>query len=368
MQYLWLENLVKEGSVRPEVCEDIYKECSSFLNKEAAAIPLPPFKDYMKSLLPKFMDTAIHTAAAAGTWSAYKSLEDKMKDSKTLKSIIASKQGILSDPELSEHKEKASARFDELAQMFPSVAAHKELSHKLVKSRLHSGFMAEDLERLSTHMTGTTNLRSRVPGALAKTAEVRPEVMAHILADTLAIVKEAGVKDILATNKNIVGTLAAITGANLLVGIGTGGLNMARKAIHDHKVKKQLEQSYEEALRQSSIHTESIHSNIEKARQAFETLAYFSPSTAVSPSAARWFMNHMVSQDLGTSVGAVKELSEIERNLKGGPGPFLEGFRAGTEATNFGGVFQKGVTDTAFPRTQNAGAQGNKSFTDYMKG
>jgi len=59
----------------------------------------------------------------------------------------------------------------------------------------------------------------------------------------------------------------------------------------------------------------------------------------------------MVAHDLGTPVGSVKELSEIERNLQGtkGSNPFIEGLAAGLEASGFGKALGPAIQHTMEP-------------------
>lgn len=349
MQYAWLEKLVKEGAVREDVKDIIYNDCAELLEKTSSEA-----QTFWAQRAPQLVDQIGTGIMLAGVWAGFNKIKGNIADNRQMSRLIDTKIHILKDQDFEQHKQKAEARFDELAKMFPHVAEQKELAKRLVKARLHTGFTPEDLSHLAASQkeAPSAGMQSRLKDSLSKKAEVRPEVMVDILADTLTMVKEAAGLNVLETNKNVLSTLAAIVGANLLVGLGSGGINVAKKAIENHQLKKKLNDSYEKAMRMSNPHEEPLLANKDKAWTAFETLAQFSPSTATNPSAARAFMNRMVSNpDIAASLSAVKELSEIERNLRStsGSGPFLEGFRAGTEATNLGGVFQKGVTESAFP-------------------
>jgi len=330
MQYLWLENLVKEGSVRQDVCSEIYSDCGKILEKSANAKP---------GELMAFLDKAVPTVLTMGGIYGASVIKKRIEDSGTARAVVANRAKLLVAPEAAAYKEKAAARFDELSQMFPYVATNYPLASKLVLSRIHSGFTSEDLRALASTNLAKEDRIGSISGkvnAMSKTSEVRPIVLAKILADSLSIIKEASAaEDALKAGKNLLGTLAVVTGASAILGVGAGALHMVKSKLSQEKLKKDLMASFSQAVRQSDPHDEPLYNNKDKARQAFETLAHFSPNTAVNPSAARWFMNHMVSQDLGTSIGSVKELSEIERNIKGSKGPsaFAEGFKSMTDLT-----------------------------------
>ena len=100
-------------------------------------------------------------------------------------------------------------------------------------------------------------------------------------------------------------------------------------------LEKRLKSSFNSALKMSDPDQEPLHNNREGAHKAFKTLAHFAPHVAAEPSAARAFMNKMVSYDMGVDIGSIKDLTDIEKNLSqvSKDPDFLQGFRAGTEAT-----------------------------------
>lgn len=118
-------------------------------------------------------------------------------------------------------------------------------------------------------------------------------------------------------------------------GLGLGLVRHGVAQIDKKELEKKLKKSFEEALRMGPSDQDPLHQDIGKARQAFQTLVHFAPHVACDPSAARAFMNKLVSYDQGILTSDVKDLTEIERNLhqaKGDSTPFMSGFSSGSEA------------------------------------
>jgi hypothetical protein len=70
-------------------------------------------------------------------------------------------------------------------------------------------------------------------------------------------------------------------------------------------------------------------------------------------------MNAIVSSDQGTHISHVKDLADVERNLRAtqGSNPFLEGLRSGAEAVGLGGAMSGAMKDVMRPvigQTQEA--------------
>jgi len=372
MQYSWLEKLTKEGHVREEVRDRIYQDCGVILEKIASPEDIAKLKLYFSQKGETLANWGMIGGAAllAGT------VFDQVRSSGELKSILKNKQAILNSPECASHKEKAGARFDELVKFAPKVAVMPDLSHKMIVGALHSGFTDSDIRHLSSLQASY----AKEPGAAAtsyaaykgklskKATEKTAALCGRGLADILCIVKEASLAEKIkkittdphwTASKHLLTTMAALTGAHMLIGLGSGAVNVVRDKLDRKNLEASLKKSFDEAMKQSDPTREPLHANKDSARLAFQTLTHFAPHMAVEPSAARAFMNAIVSHGLGTSVGTVKELSEIERNLKGAKGsnPFIEGLAGGLEVSGFGSQLGKALQTGMEPITEHGQAE-----------
>ena len=382
MQYAWLEQLVKEGQVRPEIADEIYRDCSYFMQKSAEYVNINP--DQLAALV-KGISQATGGAVKRAPATAWEKIVTRLapvqqavglafgigmpialgafavgkipsvvigRESKKLQEI---KLKLLSDPELGKHREKAEARYHELVRLSPHAALQEGVAKKLITERLHSGFTAQDAQNLALiqssskdyHPDMIPNISSHLEAMSVKKASenmipVSGKVMGEICADVYTLIKSAAsarkpVKYWQAI-KAILPAMGIVAGAHLLTAAAVGGVHVVADAIKNRKMQDQLQKSFTDAMKQSDPNREPLHANKEKAQRAFQTLVHFSPHVASDPSAARAFMNSIVSQDLGAQIGSVKELSEIERNLKQvkSPHPFIEGLREGATLTGMG--------------------------------
>lgn len=401
MQYSWLEKMTKEGHVREEVRDRIYRDCGLLLEKIGAPTRADDIAK-LKQGLGMLAEKALMAVPAMGGFLMAGAIYDKVRNIQDVNTIIKNKAAIMASPEAAAYKEKAAARFDELMKYAPRVATMPDLSKKLVLQSLHSGFTENDIRYLTSMQASysrdtkdTQNLLQGYQKKMSKTSSDRSaRLCGETVADMVCIIKEAanptmkqinramgkklnkavgelkgaikakgravkikppegsaGFGDKMRAGGHVLSTLAALTGAHLLIGVGTGAVNAARSAINKKNMEADLTKSFEAAMKQSDPMREPLHANKEKARQAFQTLTHFAPHMAVEPTSARAFMNAMVSHDLGTPIGSVKELSEIERNLKGNKGtnPFFEGLSAGLETAQFGKSFGTAVSHTMDP-------------------
>jgi hypothetical protein len=115
--------------------------------------------------------------------------------------------------------------------------------------------------------------------------------------------------------------------------------------------EEKLRNSFLEAMKRSDPGKEPLHANKDKAMQAFQTLTHFAPNVAADPEAARAFMLNLISMDQGVQVGAIKDLSEIEKNLKATKSkqPFLEGLQVGTEFAGMPSALGKATGELMSP-------------------
>lgn len=342
MQFLWLEKLANEGKIRPHICDEIYKDCSEVLGKFAQ-------EDPSSKVVPML------AAAFAGPMG--KIILDKYTQIRTDKSLVRgiedSREQVLSkwsgnNPDFQGDPQKALARFKEIEEIAPRVAAQPALATQIIKTTLNSGFTGRDIQSLAkiqASMDADHTAPARVMEKLEKfRAKQSPMSQAKTAADVMDILKMSGARmswedrsEKTAATKFDVGTdllktVGVLAGAQALLSAGAGAASYAKEKLHQAKLKKKLDASFEAALRQSDPNREPLLANKDKARLAFETMAHFAPQAAVDPSAARAFMSRMVSMDVGVNTGAIKELSEINRNLTQGGfnrPTFSSGFTAG---------------------------------------
>jgi O6-methylguanine-DNA--protein-cysteine methyltransferase len=249
------------------------------------------------------------------------------------------KQGIL-DLEQDLHKEysaedmpKAKARLFEIARVAPHVTQNKDLTKSIISSKLHNGLSSDDkqsLVLLQSQYHKDPNVESFMP-------KMASSEVGEILADVIMI-KQASFGDSLKT----IGLMSALP---IAAGVAGGLVNLALEKIKQKDLKGGLEQSFTHALSLSDHDREPLLQNKEKAREAFNTLARFSPAVALDPQAARAFMNKIVSYDQGIDIGTVKELSEISKNLSTirSPNSFGEGFAATSHLTGAQNIISRGV-------------------------
>lgn len=357
MQYSWLEKMAQKGLVRDHVKDEIYRECSQIFSKYASTklAARPFFKQYIQQTL---HDTAeflpgmmAFTAGMFAVPKVYHRLTAGLDQNK----IMKFRDKIKKDPVFDRHKDKALARFDEILKIAPNVMLREDFVKSYIQTHLHSGFTPADLERLAlaqlAYSAGSgatvTPLEKRMGKKASAPIEISDVAKAQALADVLCLTKTAAIQGSLL--KNMFGTVAALAAAHTLIGVGSGAINVLARKHEADRLKDRLEKSYAIAMKQSDPLNEPLHQNKDKARQAFDTLVHFSPNVATNPSAARAFMNSVVSHDLGTTIGSVKELSEIEKNisLNEKQHPFLAGMRGAMTDTGFSRFFANLGTEVA---------------------
>lgn len=402
MQYSWLEQLVKEGHVRPDVKDMIYSDCSRIMEKSAGgadffkmlgdwpaaggehirvqvAVPKPEMLNYTlqykkhlytrgehaKRILsmaydavrahPMLIATGVGAATIVGGL-----ISAPFKSEAEAKKLIDLKVKILADPKTGKYKDKAGARFDELVHIAPAVARNEALAKRLVAERLHSGFTAQDIQSLALLQTQSTKDQEASGKArdsyISKTSAV---AYSKTLADVIAMCEDAGVLEKNAAKgggtweatKKLIKGIGVLSGVSLVGSLAAGGVNYAKSLYDNKQFEKALQKSFSEAMKQSDPNREPLHANKDKAMMAFQTLAHFAPSMAIEPSAARAFMNTIVSSDQGTHISHVKDLAEVERNLQAtkGANPFFEGMAVGADALGLSKTISTATSDLLSP-------------------
>ena len=380
MQYALLEKLATDGHISATDKDRIYDTCSDLVTKVAFKLRNPFKKEQMPSigealheqmqvfgkLLTRFaLPAGLVGAGAYGSKILGEKVVSPSIAGDEAKKILKVKYDVLKMPEFSADPSKAGARFDEIARLAPAVAAKPELTARLIRGSLHSGFTSEDVQRLAQlqatyekSMFSSSSSAENVQKALSKKASAMPPADAgRIAATVIQILAEAGLGEIGKTAawrktpfqkattiaKQVLTTGAIVSGFGALVGLGAGTINQAADVYKKKKKAKALQASFYEAMKRSDPAVEPLHANKDKALQAFQTLTHFAPNVAADPEAARAFMLSLISMNVGAQVSAIKDLSEIEKNLKNnrGSNPFLEGLRAGTESVGMQGALGK---------------------------
>jgi len=217
-------------------------------------------------------------------------------------------------------KDKALARFRELASISPQAASNLQLSKTLIGNNLHSGFSNETAQRLAVLQSQYTKPKAGEDFmkqiSLEKSGSIAGDI--YIIQSLFESEKTAG----------DMGRAAWLAAVPLGIGAGIGVVNVFINKHEQGKLKNSLETSYRAAFNIDK--NDPIHGEKEKALKAFQALSHFAPHVAVQPEAARAFMNKLVSYDQGLMTSDIKELSEIEKNLHSvkSPGAFAEGFSA----------------------------------------
>lgn len=362
MQYALLEKLAADGNISVTDKDRIYSTCGDILAKVAFKIPFgrnrphtwgeafkeyggEAFKDQAKILTRLLLPFGL---VGGGVYAA-KQVNMNVASNKDAKKIMQVKAELLRKPEFALDLAKAEARFDELVKISPKAASKAALAERMVRDRLHSGFTTEDVQRLSqiqaTHEKGILAAVSDADKVYKAFSKISSADTGRIAATVVKIISETGLNKTAAwrrssfekaTNiaKQVLTTGAIVSGFGAVVGLGAGAVNQGVASIKEQKRKERLRNSFLEAMKRSDPGKEPLHANREKALQAFQTLTHFAPNVAADPEAARAFMLSLISMDQGVQVGAIKDLSEIEKNLKTtkGTNPFFEGFGAGAEA------------------------------------
>jgi len=316
------------------------------------------------------------TATGVGVGAAASFLHTQ----KEIGNIVKNRASIAANPEFGMDKEVALARFDELVRVAPKAAENPAMANRLVADRLHSGFTTEDFHSLamyqSQHKKNLSDINSiakKVDRLATKQAEMSPEKIGEYYADVYAMCKVAAPGSTMEITKQLLKTIAIMSGVGLVAGAGAGLVNTFSDRMEKSKLDAALDHSFNEAMKRSDPNRESLHANKEQARRAFNTLVHFAPHVAVEPSAARAFMNNIVAMDLGPQTGTVKELADIEEKMqktkghspyfsglysgasKGTTSPFLAGLQGGMAATGMSDIIGKTTGDVLRPFSDRAG-------------
>lgn len=385
MKFMWLESLVKEGSVRPEARDAIYKDCSEILKHAAglpAGIPPPPIKN-LNEWFAQYGGTAIQAGMLGLGALGVKTVGNLMKtraENKALSTDLAVMALVIANhPELAAHKEKATARFNELIRIAPTVARNPELAARIIKEKVHSGFTSQDVQNLALIQASYTPDLSKQKALTEKMRTLSEKRAGETMATVVMMCKEAmkvppqtrgGLKS--ETVKRVMENAAVLAAIPAILGVGTGIVNAAASRINKKELEAKLENSFQAAMRLGDPDKDSFVTQKEKARQAFQVLSHFSPHIALQPNAARSFMQKMVNYDEagGVQIDDIKSMSEVEKNYRGGTSgisPFFAGLSAGSHATGLGEALKSSVSSLGKPLSKEIDLMASKDLGIYVE-
>jgi len=380
MKYKWLEELVKEGSVRADAAETIYSDCRNL----AKTANMEQLKKLWTEISPMIQGLGGLAITASSLAELPETIDKMMMSQRDVSSMDKTKELISNTPELASNLPKAEARFREIVQYAPSVAANPEMAMRIIKKTLHSGLTDRDIENLQTmQMTANAGiggsysrqanygqfLTDKMNARMEKVSSVgaiRPEILGHIAFDVnslleVGIEKNAGIGDFISKAfKGRMGPFLAMPliagAAQLGVGAVAGVGNMAKEKVRQNNFKDQLEKSFATAVSESDVDRELLKQNPSDARKAFETLVHFAPSIAVQPQAARSFMQKMLAyEDQALQPSDIKDLVSIEKDFRSAAGaksPFFDAFNATGKLLGLGSTISGTTSSVVKPYLQ----------------
>lgn len=363
MEIPWVEGMVSFGTISENVRDEIYSSCDQMVKE--ASTPVHIVERSLRDMSPQErMDRTVKQFAPFGLNMVVKAINDYNGAKSDATSMLNNRGHIAS--EFKENEAKALARFDEIAEIAPSVAANKSVVTHIIRSKIKEGLTTNDVMNLaSLQAQQLPNLGSQSKRQRMYSKQREKNASAIRLGEMCADVYQMGkVASVGLKNKTIrdqlwkaLKTTAMVSSVPILAGLGSGAVSHYMGKKNKEELASQLNRSFAEAMRTSDPNKEPLHVDKAKSRQAFETLAHFAPNVAAEPSAARSFMNKIVSYDQGVDIGSVKELSEIERNLgQANKEPnFVQGFRAGADATGLQAIVSGGVKESLKPTQTGIG-------------
>lgn len=342
MRLSWLEQLTKEGRVSEAQKASIYESCGQLV--KVAQTPEEGALKITQMLAPFVVPTLLGFAPfAAGL--ALERRERKKNEATHHSGYQHTLNSLLADPVMGgQHRELALKRLNEVAEIAPTVAANTPLLTAILKKKLHSGFSHDDLTGLAkiqaTYSPNYGHQQDLIPKFASDDSAALAGKMA---ADSFLLCKEANILS--PKNMRFLGNAAKqtlfATSIPLLLAAGAGVANSIVAARDNRNQRQNLQNSFNIAMDPNHPGTASLNGAPERAREAFESLVHFAPHVALQPVAARTFMNKLIQLDPSAN-GALqtpdlKELTEIERNLRDIPGgnAFVQGFVPALGLTGF---------------------------------
>lgn len=379
MKLPWLDILVKEGHVRPQVRDQICSDCELLLKTaktRAQAVreaeqrveqAFDRFGEKAKELYENHKTLVIGGSAFLGNVLGQKVtnwFRGKAQTKAQIQAITAIRNTIKTHPAFSGDPAKAEVRYLELVKIAPSLAVNPHIALPLVKEKLNSGFNAIDIQNLAIiqsnyqpNATAQGSMTSKLLSSQAPFPKVASdtsgaqslEKVGSTLATIVYMYKEAGVS--LQTLGRAAQNALVLSAIPVLGGIGVGTVKHVMGSRDKKTLQAKLEESFNRAIHLSDPDKDSLKQNKEKARQAFQILAHFSPHVALEPHAAKSFMSKLVEYDSKVQVDDIKHLSEIQRNYDSSKSglPFFEGLAAGSKALGLESSLKSSLSGVSEP-------------------
>jgi hypothetical protein len=355
MQISWVEKLAADGIISERAMIKIYADCGEILKTAMDPAKVDAFLAKGEQFFGNAAGSLAGSFAGLGAGALFEHAEDKVKQrmlvTGTMKAITENRDHILGHADFAMDKDKAQARFVELAELAPLVAANRALSMRLVKAKLHGGFTDQDVMSLAMMQASYADPKLKAALGREKMASAVVNVTAacrlgEMYADALTMVKEAAsVAQVGAATKRMLGAHLTVAAIPLMVAAGAGAFNVAMSGRNAEAMAKRHRETFEAAMKMANPDTSPLHNDRAKALQAFQSLVHFAPHVATEPNAARAFMEKIVSYDMGIQTADVRDLTDIERNIgqAGGPSPFMAGFTSGAASMGLGGHLVENV-------------------------
>lgn len=363
MHFPWLEELTKKGHISEAQCADIYAGCKEIV--KTASANFTPEQAAASAALAKGIKRTLQVGGGLGLLAMPLILSrmwgksDEAKEIKASYADIAKTRNALVNDESVHggHPEKAGARFDEVANLAPTVARNPTLMRRILTEKMHSGLTREDVNTLAMIQASYT---PRYSFQQKLTKQGCDAALGEVAADLLIMTKEAGMREMGSTASKVLAHSLLLTAGPVLYGLGRGTVDHMVAANDKKEREKHLRASFASVMNEDHPDRELFNAQPEKARQAFQTLTHFSPNMAMQPATARSFIKRFMHYEAhgGISAGDVKDLTEIEKNMRGsGPSPFLKGLREGAEAAGFGKAVERSIGAATDPYTHQLEAE-----------
>lgn len=351
MKITWLENLEKQGHISEQAKALIYQDCEELVAGDLHKVAEGAYtmSAEMQSTI-GMLPVVLPAVQLAGM--GYSALKGLVETPLTISKVNKNRLAIDKDPLFNKTEtdlSKAHARFNEIADLAPTVASDYGTAQKLISKRLHSGMTETDSISLM-HLQkayrdkspeSQSKLSNKVTQAhmkgTGKKLETSLKKKAEALATVCGIVKEA-------VDPKTLKQIGWMFGAPLVGGFGLGAFQHGKAKRSEAKLKTDLSNTLSKVMKSKDEAGEVFRADPSKAKEAFETLAHFAPHMALQSTAAKSFMTNLMSAGLehGATPEVIKTLTDVQKNVATAQSNhFEEGFRSGAKGmglANLGGM------------------------------
>lgn len=319
MRYAWLEKMATDGEIRPEALPYIYEQCADLMDKTAAMDPktVEQYKNMLVSM-------AAFIGLSGGAAALTSFTAGAVRDAKTQSQIDLVRSKVLASAAIpTKDKEKAKARFNEILKYAPGLGVNEAVMTRMVHDKI-DGLTNNDVQNLiqmQLKMTPQHLDYAAQSQKFASQTKTAAEVAGEALAGVYLTLEKVGAFN-LGTIGNIgMNTLKAMS-VPLAAAAALNSASLVGTAISNATLKNKVEQSFNTILKNNP--NSIISENPQKAREAFNTLAHFSPHIASEPNAAKAFIVKMLEYKTGPMPTDIKDLTDIEKNMAGNARSFFE--------------------------------------------